>query len=87
MALGREAYLESAGERLGLDVLHVWYANTFTRRWDLSQEYYLTKVMVNYRDWVEQVIGHNMDQTYHLLVSDELLRRAEISEPEPNSFG
>ena len=81
-----EAYLESAGERLGLDVLHVWYANTFTRRWDLSQEYYLTKVMVNYRDWVEQVIGHNMDQTYHLLVSDELLRRAEISEPEPNSF-
>lgn len=81
-----EAYLESEGERLGLDVLHIWYSNTFTRGWDIKQEYYLAKVMVNYRDWVEQVIGHNMDQTYHLLVSDELLKRSEISEQEPNSF-
>lgn len=81
-----EAYLESEGERLGLDVLHIWYSHTFTRRWDIKQEYYLAKGMVNYRDWVEQVIGHNMDQTYHLLVSDELLKRSEISEREPNSF-
>ena len=60
-----EAYLESEGERVGLDVLHIWYSNTFTRGWDIKQEYYLAKVMVNYRDWVEQVIGqHGSDISF-----------------------
>lgn len=81
-----EAYLPSEGERLGLDVLIPIYTNTFTRKWDQKQEYYVTKDIVNYRDWIEQVIGHTMHQTYHLLISDELLQRKDIQEMDTNAF-
>jgi len=81
-----EAYLPSEGERLKLDVLIPIYTNTFTRKWELQQEYYVAKEIVNYRDWLDQVIGHNLYESYHLIISDELLKRNDIQEVEPNSF-
>ena len=81
-----EAYLQSEGERLRLDVMIPIYTNTFTKRFGKAQEYLEIKDLVNYRDFVEQVIGHNMQQTYHLVVSDELLKRNDIQEMDPNGF-
>ncbi|MDD4518805.1 MAG: hypothetical protein PHH90_09980, partial [Limnochordia bacterium] len=81
-----EAWLPSEGERLKLDVLIPIYTDTFTWVFDQEQEYLVIERLVDYRDWVEQVIGHNLTEDFHLALVDVNLSRSEISEREQNRF-
>ena len=81
-----EAWLPSDGERLKLDVMVPIYTKTFTSEFDREQEYLIVQHLLSYRDWVEQVIGHTMQQSYHLYMIDDRLERADIDQVEPNQF-
>lgn len=81
-----EPWLPSKGERLKLDVMIPIYTKTFTWEFNKEQEYQIAKHLISYRDWVEQVIGHNLQESYHLSVIDYCLQRKDIDEREPNKF-
>lgn len=73
-----ESWLSSEGERLRVDVLLPIYTETFTWAFSPEQEYLVMENLVDYRDWVEQVIGHNLYEDYHLVLVDVPLSRSEI---------
>ncbi|NLL89301.1 MAG: hypothetical protein GX228_10380 [Firmicutes bacterium] len=81
-----EAWMPSPGPRLMLDVMIPAFTKTFTWEFDRRQECLIVKHLISYRDWVEQVIGHNMQQSYHLVLLDNLLERDDIAQYDPNKF-
>src|SRR5690554_1524761 len=81
-----EAWMPSPGPRLMLDVMIPVFTRTFTWEFDRRQECLIVKHLISYRDWVEQVVGHNMQQSYHLVLLDNLLERDDIAQYDANKF-
>lgn len=85
-AVSSDPWLITSGKRIKLDVLFCLFTRTFTWSFDTLQEYALVQQILEYRDWLECVVGHNLRLDLHLLLYDYPLDRDEVSELHTNQF-
>lgn len=85
-AITGDPWLSLSSKRVKLDVLLCVFTRTFTWSFDIFQEYALLQQVLEYRDWLESVVGHHLRLDLHLVLYEHLVSREEISELQTNQF-